>query len=356
MNVEILSIGNELVRGFTVDRNSAFLSRTLESIGYHAVLHHTVGDDRDRATRLIVRALERCDLVVMTGGLGPTGDDVTREMVCDAAGVGLDFDAEQWRHVRSYLEARGVREEEGHRNQAMIPSGARVLRNRVGSAPGFLLRTERSRLAALPGVPSEMKPMVVEELLPALIDDDSVGHGDVKQAARVSTRVLRLFGLPESEVGELVRPWMTDDADPHVGITASGGTLSLYVTARSGAVEARERAVSEIVERVRAAFGRAIFGEGVDGLADVLGSELIRRGRTIAVAESCTGGLVAQMLTGVPGISEVFLEGAVTYSNAAKTRTLEVPAEMIEHHGAVSEPVARSMAEGIARRAGRQSH
>lgn len=344
MNVELFSIGNELVRGFTVDSNSAYLARHLESAGFEVVLHHTVGDDRARAAALIERAMKRSGLIVMTGGLGPTGDDVTREMVCDAAGIGLALDEVQWDRIRRLLQSFGIPLEEGHRQQAMIPLGARVLPNHVGTAPGFLVTSGDCRIAALPGVPAEMRPMVTGELLPALTD----GGAD---RVDVSTRVMRLFGLPESQVGEVVRRWMADDSEPHVGLTASRATLSLYISSRGGDEAERRRRIAQVEEAVLRECGEAVFGGGEDELVDVVGRELIRTRQSIAVAESCTGGMVAEQLTRVAGISSVFEEGAVTYGNAAKVRTLGVPADLIELHGAVSEPVARAMAEGIRRRA-----
>jgi len=341
MRSELVSIGTELVRGFVREDNARFLARELESVGFRVVAHHTVGDDPVEGRELLRRALSRADLVVATGGIGPTADDRTREMVAGATGAELVLDERRAAAIARWLEDRGVRVFPAHREQARLPRGARVLENRRGTAPGFLLETGGSRLAVLPGVPHEMEGMWRDELAPILAEL-------LPPAEAATTRVLRIFGLPESEVAEVLRGAMESGGPLSVGITASRGTLAVYLQA-TGPPGERERRLRDVEVALRERFGAWIYGEGEEDLATVVGRELIARRRTIALAESCTGGRIAEMLTSVPGISRVFVEGAVTYSDEAKVRALGVPREVLERHGAVSEPVARAMAEGIAR-------
>jgi len=345
MNAEILSIGDELVRGAVLDRNAAFLSIELEAIGMRVRAHVVVGDDEDRGTRALQESLARSDLVIATGGLGPTEDDRTRAIVGRAVGVPLH----EHPGVRSGLEAwiaeRGIPFTVGHARQALVPAGAEVLANPVGTAPGFWIRAGRCRLAVLPGVPREMEAMFRESLLPRL-------RALLPDAGRASTRTLRFFAVPESALGEVLRPRMQPGADPEIGITASGGIVSVTLTAREGSAARREERLGLAGRELRDRFGDACFGEGEDTLASVVVRESTRRGVRFACAESCTGGLLASMITGVPGASAVFVEGAVTYANASKVRRLGVSPDDLEREGAVSEPVARAMAEGIARSAG----
>ena len=342
---EIVSIGSELADGFTVDRHAAFLARELRALGLRVTHHHTIGDDPTIGAALFEAILGRARFVVVTGGLGPTGDDRTRDMIAAATSVELDFDEACWGEIRGWLASRSIPEVPGHREQARIPRGAHVLVNALGTAPGFVVEHEGTFLAALPGVPSEMHRMFRDELVPWMTARMELG-------AHVSTRVLRLFGIAESRVDEPLAEAMGESADPRVGITVSRGELSVYLTSRHPDEAERSRRLDRCAADVRERFGEHVFGEGEASLADVVGAELVRTGTTVALAESCTGGLVAEMLTNVPGISSVFLEGAVTYSNEAKVRTLGVDPATLAEHGAVSEPVAQAMAAGIARRAG----
>lgn len=345
--VRILSIGDEIVHGRTVDRHAAWLSRVLEGEGCEVVEHTTLGDDLEAGRSWFAEHSDEEALLVATGGLGPTGDDRTREMIAQGIGVDLAYDEAAWERIRSWLRERGIREEPGHPEQARLPIGATVFPNGRGSAPGFVVSTRRGWIVAMPGVPSEMCAMVEESLLPWMREHELCGEAPTR-------RVLRLFGIPESRVGTFLDPWMRAPAgsDPVVGITVSRGTMSVTITSSRGACDEREARVEDLASKVSDEFGEAVFGRDDDELATVTGAALLRTNTTIALAESCTGGAVASALIGVPGISRVFVEAAVTYSNEAKMRRLGVPRELLETHGAVSEPVARAMAEGIAREAG----
>ncbi len=347
MIVRILSIGDELVHGATVDRHAAWLSRVLEAEGLEVVEHTTLGDDPDAGCRWFAERADDEALLVATGGLGPTGDDRTREMIARGIGVELERDESVWARIRAWLEERGIREEPGHPDQALVPAGATIFANEHGSAPGFAVATRGGWIVAMPGVPVEMHAMVESAVVPWLRE-----RGLVREVP--SRRVLRLFGIPESRAGTFLDRWMRapELADPVVGITVSRGTMSVAITSRRGSREEREATVETLAASVVGEFGDAVFGRDTDELAMVTGAELLRTNTTIALAESCTGGAIAAALTEVPGISRVFLEGAVTYSNDAKMRRLGVPSAMLDTHGAVSEPVARAMAEGIVRESG----
>ena len=304
-------------------------------------------DDSEAGRRWFAERADEKALLVTTGGLGPTGDDRTREMIARGIGVDLDRDEAVWEGIRSWLRARGIREEPGHPEQARLPVGATVFTNARGSAPGFSVATRGGWIVAMPGVPSEMYAMVEASLLPWMRERGLCGEAPTR-------RVLRLFGIPESRVGTFLDPWMRAPAgsDPVVGITVSRGTMSVTITSSRGTRDEREARVDDLASKVADEFGEAVFGRDDDELATVTGTALMRTNTTIALAESCTGGAIASALIDVPGISRVFLEGAVTYSNDAKMRRLGVPRELLATHGAVSEPVALAMAEGIASETG----
>ena len=340
----VLSIGDELVRGVVVDANGPRIARELEKAGCRNLGVSVVGDEVSEGTEALSRAIAAADVVVVTGGLGPTLDDRTRSMVSAACGVEMRLDEDVAARIRAWLAARDVPERPGHLDQALVPVGATVFGNPAGTAPGFALDHEGTRLYVLPGVPVEMEAIWREGVGPDLVETTERLGGRAPAA-----RSLRVFGVPESTLSDAIRS-LDVAREVRVGITADRGIVTLHLAGEPGE-EGRAR-VAGVERAVLAAFGDSVFGTGADDLARVVVRLLADRGETLATAESCTGGLLASMLTDVAGVSSVFLEGAVTYSNEAKIRTLGVRVADLERHGAVSEVVAGSMADGIVARAG----
>ncbi len=338
MDAVIISIGTELVTGQTVDSNSAWLASRLTPLGVQVVEHLTVGDDRERVTAAIRRGLEQADLVIATGGLGPTPDDLTREAISEAISAPLVLDEGALAQIQD-LFARWQRSmPESNRSQAMIPQGCAALPNPRGSAPGIMYHEGTKRLFALPGVPNEMKAMFEASLGPEL---RGLGVETRTRSAR-----LQCFGISEAKLGEVLGDLMARGRNPQVGTTASGAILSVRILARGrDADEAQRLADADSVE-VRRRLERVVFADGEESLQAVVAGRLLEENRTVATAESCTGGLLAKRFTDIPGSSAYFLRGYVTYSNQAKIELLSVPEELIEAEGAVSGPVVRAMASG----------
>jgi len=339
----VVSIGRELTSGLTLDRHAAVISKALSALGIEIVRHVTLDDDAAAIARAFREAGEEADVVVATGGLGPTLDDCTREALARAMGVPLEENAEAAAHLETWAKSRGRRLSQSNLVQTLLPQGAGTLPNPVGTALGIEARVGRALVLCMPGVPAEMRKMLADEVLPRLRN---------LQGGRV-TRVLtiRTFGLPESLLGERIADLMTPGRCPHVGTAVHGGMIDVHIYASGDPAEV-ERSLEADRRAVRERLGQAVFAEGDEHMEDAVAALLARRGATVAVAESCTGGMIAAKLVNVPGISEYLLEGIVSYSNESKVRTLGVPETLIRQHGAVSEPVARSMAEGARARCG----
>ncbi len=344
MRACVISIGNELVSGATVDTNAAYLARELTAIGWAVLGHLTVGDDRTAIAEAVKSAMGRVDLVVITGGLGPTADDVTREGIADALGVALEPHPQAEAHLREFykkLERRIT--PSGHR-QTLIPVGCEVVANPWGTAPAIAGRRGQCRLFALPGVPSEMRSIFQVTVLPAI---------SVEGVTRRSvTAVIRCFGTSEASVGEKIADLMASGRNPVVGVTADSGVISVRITSAGHDEAAAKLALGADMAEVRSRLGRYVFGEGDATLPSAVAELLNSKGKTIATAESCTGGLLAKWLTDIPGSSAYFLRGYVTYANQAKTDVLGIAEELLAAEGAVSEPVARLMAQNCRREAG----
>ncbi len=344
VNAVIISIGTELVTGQCVDTNSAWLSGEISRFATQIVEHVTVGDDADRLERTIRRAVGDADIVIMTGGLGPTADDITRGALAAAIGKPLEENAEALDQIRTLFERWQRPMSDANRVQAMVPRGCEVIPNGRGTAPGIRYRGEQTQVFALPGVPSEMKAMFAAAIEPVI----SAATGG---SATVTARLL-CYGIHEAKVGELLADLMDRTRNPLVGTTASEAVISVRVMARSTNPEEARRLLEADLAEIRTRLGRAVFGEGDESLQEVVARLLVQQGKTVATAESCTGGLLAKRFTDIPGSSAYFLRGYVTYSNEAKSSLLQVSPELIDTHGAVSEPVARAMASGCRTLAG----
>lgn len=335
---EIVAIGDELIHGALLDTNSKFLAGELERIGVVARRFVVTSDDPEQLQATIAESCARADVVVATGGLGPTLDDRTRDVVAALLGGPLWFHAESWEQVQQWLRGRGRPVPESNRRQAMFPPGAVPIRNPVGTAPSFSVRIGRATLFALPGVPREMKVILASEVLPAI--EAMPGLSPTAQCW------LRVLGPSEALLGERLESFMLPGRNPAVGITASGGLLTVRIVGTAPSRAAAEAACAATAAEVRPLLGDWLFAEGTLELPELVVQHLAARQRTLALAESCTGGLIAARLTDVPGASAVLRGGIVAYANEAKQALLGVPPELLQQHGAVSEAVAAAMAAG----------
>ena len=341
----IVAVGSELLTSSKLDTNSLHITEQLNRLGIDVVLKSVVGDSRDELTHMIRALLERVDLLILCGGLGPTDDDITREAVSAALERPLSEDEGITARLRERFKARGfaMPMPEINRRQAMVPAGAIVIENSRGSAPGLWIDHGARSVVLLPGPPRELKPMLAS-LVDGRLRDRASGESLVR-------RVVRIAGRIESDVDQVLQPlyhqWA--DASPPIAATilAAPGAIELHLSARASSSAAADAALDPAVREVVKAIGEDVYSTDGRTLERVVGDLLVNGGLRIAAAESCTGGLITSRLTDVPGSSRYVDQSVITYANAAKTELLGVPPEMIEAHGAVSEPVALAMAEGI---------
>jgi nicotinamide-nucleotide amidase len=347
MKACILAIGSEMLTPFRVDTNSLFITERLNTIGYDVRLKAVVGDDVAELARLLDGALGWTDLIVITGGLGPTEDDITREAVARVLGVPLEVDETIVDNIRDRFARRGMTMPEINRRQAMVPRGATVLPNPNGTAPGLWVEKGGAAIVLLPGPPREMKPM-----LESVIAERLAG----KAGGGLFRRVLKITGRAESDVDAQAQPiygaWTSQPVPISTTILAVLGQIELHLTAQAPDRDEANAALDVAVRTMQDALGPSVYSVDGRSLEVVVGDMLRERKLTIAAAESCTGGLLMSRLTDVPGSSDYVERGVVCYSNRSKTELAGVPEALIAEHGAVSEPVARAMAEGIRRLAG----
>ncbi len=344
LTAEIIAIGSELLTPDRSDTNSLWLTERLNSIGIEVMLKTVVGDDDARLEEAIKDALKRASIVITTGGLGPTEDDITRKIAGRALGRRLQLDEKVLEEIRTRFLQFGRQMPEINSRQAMVIEGAEVLPNPNGSAPGMYIEHDGRSVVLLPGPPRELKPMWDNFIQPKL----SEKAGDV----RVVRRVLRVSGLGESAVDERIAPVYTQYKNPQTTILFNRSEIEIHLTAQAKSEQEAELLLDGLAGQIEERLGHSIFAFRGETMEEVVGLRLAVTGFTLAVAESCTGGLISQRLTEVAGSSVYFMEGVIAYSNEAKTRTLGVDAALIAEHGAVSPQVAEAMAEGVRRRAG----
>ena len=348
VRAEIVAVGSEMLTPTHLDTNSLFITERLNELGIDLQGKAVAGDDRDVLKAIVADALRRSDLLILTGGLGPTDDDLTRDVVADLIGEPLEYHADIFERIEQRFTSRGLRTPAINRRQAMVPRGAAVLPNKNGTAPGLWIEHDRKLILLLPGPPRELKPM-----LEAVIQERLLG---LVGASRLFRRVLRITGQSESSVEEKMQPlyakWLASPTKIATTILASLGQIELHLTAVATSVDEGQRALDDAVTEVRAALGHDLFSTKGESMQEIVGALCRARGFRISAAESCTGGLVMARLTEVPGSSDYVDRGVVVYSNQSKTDLLGVPADLIEQHGAVSEPVAEAMASGMVKRAG----
>ena len=339
----IIAVGSEMLTPFRVDTNSLFITDRLNTIGFDVRMKTVVGDDVGELAGMVRASLAWADLIVLTGGLGPTADDITRDAVAQVLDLPFDEDQETVARIRERFTRRGMVMQEINRRQAMVPRGAALLDNPNGTAPGLWLEHGKTALVLLPGPPREMKPM-----FEAIVRDRLTARSG---GAGLFRRVLKITGQPESVVDAKAQPiygrWQTQDVPISTTILAVLGQIELHLTAGAPDREAADRVLDPAVRELQAALGGDVYSVDGASLEEVVGARLRERRLKVAVAESCTGGLLTSRLTDVPGSSAYVERSEVCYSNQAKIDSLGVPAALIAAHGAVSEPVARAMAEGI---------
>jgi nicotinamide-nucleotide amidase len=342
MTAAVLCIGTELTRGELLNSNATWLAEQLTRVGLEVTAVDCVDDDRERIEAYLKRLSAEHQLLVCTGGLGPTTDDITTECAARVAGVGLVRDDASLLRIEQLLQRFGRKMAVSNAKQADFPAGARILPNPNGTAPGFHVRLGGAAAYFMPGVPREMKAMFETSIEPDLAALVSQPRQQI---------VLRCFGLPESEVNDRLAG-LEAAHGVVIGYRASLPEIEVKVLAQAATREAALAIARNPADEVRARVGDAIYGEGFGSLPDHVGAMLAERGQTLAIAESCTGGLAAELLTRIPGASRYFVGGAVAYANSAKTALLGVPAAVIAEHGAVSAAVAQAMAEGVRARLG----
>ena len=343
ITASIVTVGNEILSGQTVDTNAAHLSTELLTIGVPVVSSYTVRDEIDAIVRGLELASADADVVLTTGGLGPTDDDLTRQALAKFLDVELELRKELLEKIEEFFAGLKKQMPERNKIQAYIPAGAKVLTN-IGTAPGIMAESKGKLFFALPGVPIEMKRMFEESVLPEL---EWLAGGQA-----VVVKKLKCFGAGESTIAEMLGTMMQRGRNPLINCTASSGIITLHIIATAENKEKAEQMAEKNEKLLKSTLEELIYGVGDQSLAEVVGEELARQRKTIAVAESCTGGLLAKLLTDVPGSSKYFTYGWITYSNEAKISELDVPAELIKQYGAVSEQVAQSMAVGARKKAG----
>ena len=339
MQAIILSVGDELVLGQTVDTNSAYLSAQLAQRGIGTAYHQTLADDMATIAEAIRGALGRCNILLISGGLGPTEDDLTRHALAEALGEPLVLHEPSIDHIEAIFQRHGRTMPPRNRVQAMHPRGTTIIHNSCGTAPGIKAVAGNTILYAMPGVPSEMFTMFDTSVLPDL---DAVNPG----RHAILTATILTYGLGESDVADCLDALMDRNRNPKVGTTVANSFVSVRIRSESADPEDARRELDGTIAQVEQKLGPVVFGRDDETIQQALVALLRQRGRTVATAESCTGGLVGKLITDVPGSSEVYRGGWVTYTNQMKTRQLGVPAALLATHGAVSQQVSRCMASG----------
>lgn len=343
---EILSIGDELLLGEIVDTNGPFMARHLVPLGISVGHYQTTGDEIGAIVATFKLALSRADIVIATGGLGPTDDDLTMEAVAKVFGVPLEHREEVLDQMAARLKRPKDQLTGSNRKQALLPKGAHVLRNDWGTAPGVRYSTpEGKHVFLMAGVPREMKGIFTTWVLPFLRENYSRGEA-------IEVRHFGAYGIPESRIGERLKDLMFSGNNPDVGTRVSGGTCMVRVVARGTTRAAAEALLASAAARVREALAEGLFTERDEPLSAAVARLLLEKRKTVALAESCTAGLVTSMLSETPGISAALLESAIIYSNEAKIRACGVAEATLAQHGAVSEATAKELAAGIRSRAG----
>lgn len=343
MKTAILSVGTEILFGQIVNTNTVYLSQQMNMLGFDVMYHYTVGDNPKRVEEMIDLAFQDCDLILTTGGLGPTQDDLTKEVACKALDDTLVMMDDVLEEITKYFKTLGREMTENNKKQAIMPSRATVFHNDAGTAPGFALEKDGKYIICMPGPPREMKRMFQKSVVPFL---QSMIDGALYY------RQIRFFGIGESMLETQLLDLIDNQTDPTLATYAKEGECSLRIASKRATEEEAEHAVDEMLEKVKERVGHYIYSCDDEELAQVVADRLMEQGLTLSSAESCTGGMFASTMTDIPGISQCFDRGLVTYSNQAKMEELGVSAGTLEKFGAVSEETVLEMVEGLKRVSG----
>ncbi len=341
-NAELIAVGTEIILGDIVNTHSQYLSQKLAQLGINVFYHTSVGDNPARLRFTIEQAISRSDIVILSGGLGPTEDDLTKETVCEVLGLPLHQDAEALARMKAFFERIGREMTENNIKQSMVPDGAVVFQNDRGTAPGMAVEKDGKIVLLLPGPPSELIPMFEEQGYPYL---------ESFSDAILVSRNFRVFGVGESMI-EVKLGKMLNGENPTVALYAKQSEVLVRITAKADTKEKAAEMLEPVVGELYSILGDTVYGEDVNSLEEVVVPLLKEKGMKIATAESCTGGLLSQKITAIPGSSEVFECGVVSYANRIKHELLGVQEELLERYGAVSEQVAAAMSEGVLRLSG----
>ncbi|MFR6017189.1 MAG: competence/damage-inducible protein A [Paraclostridium sordellii] len=339
MKAEIITVGTEILLGDIVNTNSQFLAKELASLGLDVYYQSTVGDNESRLMDTLNESLDRSDIIITTGGLGPTNDDITKEVAAKCFNQELVFYNDIWKDIKQYFEKIGVEPTENNKKQAYFPKDCIILNNSNGTAPGAILKKENKMIIVLPGPPKEMIPMFNNELKK---------HLENLTDYKLISRTLRFFGIGESELEDKLSDIINNQTNPTIAPYAKEGEVTLRITAKSYTKDDADNLIDEVENKIKTLVGKYLYGYGETTLEETVAKLLVEKNLTIAVSESCTGGMVSSMLIDYPGISQVFIEGCVTYSNEAKMSRLGVKKETLDSFGAVSTETAIEMAKGVA--------
>ena len=340
MKVEIITTGTELLLGEIINTNFTWLAQELNRRGFDVLYQTTVGDNPERMKEVLDIAARRADIVITSGGLGPTRGDITKEMVADYCGADMYMNLEVWNHIHDLLSKRNICIAANNEKQALVPSGAIVLHNEVGTAPGLILEQDDKTFIMLPGPPFELKHVCEKELFPYF--EQRFPHLGI-----IKSHTLKLLGIGESNLAEMLDDIIVHQSNPTIALYARRGEILVRLTAKAFSEEEADALITDMQEKVENIVGTYVYGYDNDTLPDVLGKELLSRQQTIAFAESCTGGLVSSMMTDVPGSSEYVKGSVISYTNEVKNSVIHVSKTTLSKKGAVSEETALEMARGV---------
>lgn len=341
MKTEIITVGTEILLGDILNTNTHYLSNELANMGIDVYYQITVGDNEQRLLSQLKESFKRSDLVILTGGLGPTEDDITKEVCAKYFNMEMEFHEQSWDKIIEIHNKMNRKPTENNRKQAYFPKGSLILPNKYGTAPGCIMEKDKKTIIVMPGPPKEMKPMFDNYVKPFLLKDNK---------NILKSKVLRIIGMGESKIENDLLDLIDKQINPTIATYAKDGECTVRITAKGKNEKEVESLIEPISNEIKSRFKEKVYGEDDTAIEDEVAKILVDNNLTIAVAESCTGGMVAADLINYPGISSVFMEGCVTYSNEAKMMTLNVKKETLNTMGAVSEQCAKEMSEGVAAR------
>lgn len=341
MKTEIITVGTEILLGDILNTNTHYLSNELANMGIDVYYQITVGDNEQRLLSQLKESFKRSDLVILTGGLGPTEDDITKEVCAKYFNMEMEFHEQSWDKIIEIHNKMNRKPTENNRKQAYFPKGSLILPNKYGTAPGCIMEKDKKTIIVMPGPPKEMKPMFDNYVKPFLLKDNK---------NILKSKVLRIIGMGESKIENDLLDLIDKQINPTIATYAKDGECTVRITAKGKNEKEVESLIAPISKEIKSRLREKVYGEDDTTIEDEVAKILVDNNLTIAVAESCTGGMVAADLINYPGISSVFMEGCVTYSNEAKMMTLNVKKETLNTVGAVSEQCAKEMSEGVAAR------